>query len=293
MAWQQLSLTTSAEHAETFSALFEALGAVSVTLQDAEDQPIFEPPLGTTPVWPNTQVTALFPEQTPEQLIHLQIDQQLSHLPYQHWTCTALQEQVWERVWLDHFKPLCFADRLWICPTGQEQHPPGTVCLTLDPGLAFGTGTHPTTALCLDWLARQDLNGLTVIDYGCGSGILAIASLALGAASAVAIDIDEQALLATRANAEKNALSPNLNTYFPEQAPDTPADLVIANILAGPLLELVPVLQARVRPGGWLLLSGLLENQADAICQAYRPAFSLTQAIGDEGWCLLSGQRTG
>ncbi len=292
MAWQQLSLITNASNAAIISAFFEQMGAESVTYLDAEDQPIFEPPIDATPVWPKTQVIALFPESTVPALVKLKLDQELSEIPYHNWTEQTLADQAWERAWLEHFKPLCFANRLWICPTGQERSEPGTVCLTLDPGLAFGTGTHPTTSLCLEWLAGHDLSSLSVIDYGCGSGILAIAALALGAKSVIAVDIDRQALTATQANAEKNQLQDRLLTCLPENMPEHPSDLLIANILAGPLIELAPRLQSLVKTNGQLLLSGLLRDQAEAVCQAYLPSFSFSVTTGPDDWCLLSAART-
>ena len=187
-----------------------------------------------------------------------------------------LQDQDWERAWLEHFRPMRFGRRLWVLPGGQTAElADGDVAVELDPGLAFGTGTHATTALCLDWLGSLDLAGRRVIDVGCGSGILAIAALKLGAAGAVAIDHDPQALLATRENAARNGVADRLTVLGADAPPPEPADVVVANILAGTLIELAPQVEAMVRPGGLLALSGILAEQIDDVAAAYvRPGRS-------------------
>ncbi|MCX7088732.1 MAG: 50S ribosomal protein L11 methyltransferase, partial [Methylococcales bacterium] len=187
------------------------------------------------------------------------------------------------------FKPMLFSKKLWICPTGMEKEEPNTICMTLDPGLAFGTGTHPTTALCLEWLASHDIHDKTVIDFGCGSGILAVAALLLGAKVAYAIDIDPQALTATLANAEKNNVQDKIHCYLPEAFTGDAADIVLANILATPLIELSQTITALVKPAGQLVLSGILKEQAEAVSEAYRPAVTVNIPVIQEEWCRLDG----
>jgi ribosomal protein L11 methyltransferase len=193
---------------------------------------------------------------------------------------------------MEYYHPMKFAEKLWVCPTGQENHEAGTVCLTLDPGLAFGTGTHPTTALCLEWLASHDLTDKIVIDYGCGSGILAVAAVLLGAKHAHAIDIDPQAITATLSNAEKNQVSEKISCYLPEQFSPLAADVVLANILAKPLIELAPAIMQLVKPAGQLVLSGILNEQADSVSAAYSLQMAMNEAVSQEDWCRLDGVKT-
>ena len=193
---------------------------------------------------------------------------------------------------MDNFHPMRFGERLWIVPSWHAAPEPDAVNLLLDPGLAFGTGTHPTTSLCLQWLDAQQLQGKTLIDFGCGSGILAIAGLLLGAEHAVGTDIDIQALEASRDNAQRNQVADDrFDLYLPEQMPDTPADVLVANILAGPLVSLAPRLASLVKPGGLLALSGILAEQTDEILQAYRDDFELDPVANQEGWIRVSGRR--
>jgi ribosomal protein L11 methyltransferase len=201
-----------------------------------------------------------------------------------------LEDQVWERVWLEHFHPMQFGRRLWICPAGQRPAAQNAVIVELDPGLAFGTGTHPTTALCLEWLEGSDLAGNNLIDYGCGSGILAIAALRLGAANAIAVDHDPQALEATRDNAIKNGVHERLTVHLPADAPRQPSDLLVANILAGPLIELAPRLCGLLKPGGRFALSGILADQGAAVAAAYAPFATLGPRHQRDDWILLHGQ---
>jgi ribosomal protein L11 methyltransferase len=203
-----------------------------------------------------------------------------------------IEDQDWERSWMDNFHPMRFGERLWIVPSWHAAPEPDAVNLLLDPGLAFGTGTHPTTSLCLQWLDAQQLQGKTLIDFGCGSGILAIAGLLLGAEHAVGTDIDIQALEASRDNAQRNQVADDrFDLYLPEQMPDTPADVLVANILAGPLVSLAPRLASLVKPGGLLALSGILAEQTDEILQAYRDDFELDPVANQEGWIRVSGRR--
>jgi ribosomal protein L11 methyltransferase len=194
---------------------------------------------------------------------------------------------------MEHYRPMKFGGKLWVCPTGQEQRENGTVCLTLDPGLAFGTGTHPTTALCLEWLANNKLTGKTVIDYGCGSGILTVAAVLLGAEKAYAVDIDPQAITATEDNALKNRVEEKISCFLPEQFNriQVKADVVIANILAKPLIDMASEIADLVYPGGQLILSGILSEQADAVSEAYKPYIKMEKPEQSEDWIRLAGRK--
>jgi ribosomal protein L11 methyltransferase len=273
--------------------LFSEAGAVSVTFEDAADQPLFEPKPGETPVWDATRVVALFEADADLDAVHAQIVRQAGSTPLAGWREESLADQPWERAWLEHFRPMRFGRRLWIIPSEYpEPDEPGAVCVHLDPGLAFGSGTHATTALCLEWLDGRDLAGQTVLDYGCGSGILAVAALALGAGEAHAVDIDPQALTATRDNAEKNAVAERLCILAPEELPAAfQSDVLLANILANPLIELAPLLAGHVRRGGWIVLSGLLHEQTESVAAAYRPYFDLEPPAFREEWTRLAGRR--
>lgn len=290
MAWHQISVITDESTAPQLADYFSDLGAVSVTYTDAEDEPVYEPAIDQTKIWTNTQVTALFEIDADPDVVQTLVFNQFIGSPLNAWVSELLQDQVWERAWMEHFKPMKFADKLWVCPSGQEQDDADTVCMTLDPGLAFGTGTHPTTALCLEWLASHDLKDKVVIDFGCGSGILAIAALLLGARHAHAIDIDPQALTASQYNAEKNQVQDRISYYLPEQFTPFEADVVLANILAKPLIELSPSISQLVAKQGNLILSGILNEQADSVADAYRQlGFVVGEAVKQEDWCRLDG----
>ncbi len=290
MAWHQLSVTTTKQQAPQLSDCFSNLGAVSVTYMDAEDEPVYEPAPGETKIWRNTRVIALFELDIEPELVKLLVFKQFPESTLSDWKQEMIEDQVWERAWLEHFKPIKFADKLWVCPTGQEIHEQETVCMTLDPGLAFGTGTHPTTALCLEWLASHDIKDKTIIDYGCGSGILAVAALLLGAREAHCVDIDPQALEATQSNAEKNQVQQNIHCYLPEQFPTMQADIVIANILAQPLIELSENIAKLVNNNGSLVLSGILNEQADSVISAYQKLeLQFAAPTSQEDWCRLDG----
>lgn len=292
MTWHQLIVITDEHCASDLSDFFSDLGAVSVTYMDAEDHPVYEPLPGETKIWPSTKVIALFERDADPDLIKDLTNARFKDRRLQNWSAEVLEDQVWERRWMDYYKPMKFGRRLWVCPTGQEQHEPGTVSLTLDPGLAFGTGTHPTTALCLEWLADHDLAGKTVIDYGCGSGILAVAAILLGAREAHALDIDPQALTATEANALKNNIPDRINCFLPEQFSAFEADIVLANILAQPLIDLSEQIAGLVAPDGHLVLSGILKEQATAVIDAYRPMIELAAPTIQDDWCRLEGRKT-
>jgi len=289
MPWLQVRLAITPEQAETYEDALLEVGAVSVTFMDAEDQPIFEPDLGTTPLWSNTHLLALFEADTDETalLAHLQLLCG-GALPEHH--VERIEDQDWERSWMDGFQPMRFGQRLWIVPSWHAAPEPDAVNLLLDPGLAFGTGTHPTTALCLEWLDSQNLDNCSVLDFGCGSGILAIAALLLGAPQAAGTDIDPQALEASRDNASRNGIDPaRFPVYLPADLPQQPADVVVANILAGPLVSLAPQITALVKGGGRLALSGILAEQAEEVRAAYTSAFDLDPTAIKDGWVRISG----
>ena len=266
-----------------------ALGASSVSLADAADHPLLEPAPGETPLWPQVRLRALFPVTSDPGLVSATLMTVLA-LPAQAIRAETVEDRIWEREWLKDFRPMRFGRRLWVCPGGQAAADPDAVVLELDPGLAFGTGTHATTAMCLEWLDGTPPAGLRVLDYGCGSGILALAALKLGAASACAFDIDPQALIATRDNARRNGLAGRLEIRGAAAAPTGPFDLVLANILAGPLRMLAPEL-ARLCPAGTLLLAGLLDEQAAEVADAYSPWFDIETADRRDGWIALTGHR--
>ncbi len=298
--WLEVSATLPRERSEAAESDLLAAGAMAVTLLDAEDQPVLEPAPGETPLWPMVRITGLFPGDADP----LRVLAELSRLaPGIDWRPSRLTGRAWEREWLRDFGPLRFGRRLAVVPGGQDA-PQGSVVVRLDPGLAFGTGTHPTTALCLEWLdtlapspagAASPLAGALVVDYGCGSGILAIAALRLGARAAIGVDLDPQALLATRDNATANEVADRLTACAPEDLDvvlhGRKADILLANILAGPLHELLPEFAARLRPGGQLALSGILADQAEALSRRAATWFEIEPPEIREEWARLSGRR--
>ena len=295
MPWLQISFIVEQDQAPLLEAALENAGALAVTLGDAGDDPLLEPPPGAMPLWEGVRLTALFDDDAAGRA---QVDALAATLGPESLTppvIEQIEDRPWERVWLDEFSPTRFGRRLWVCPRGQlpdpEQIVPETVIVELDPGLAFGTGHHATTALCLEWLDAADLRGKTVLDYGCGSGILAIAALRLGASLAIAVDHDPQALEATRDNAAENEVADRIEVYAPEDQPPLTTDVLVANILAGPLVELAPRLAELVAPGGSLALSGILEDQAAAVARAYSPDFDLDPPQLREDWTLITGRR--
>jgi ribosomal protein L11 methyltransferase len=289
MAWHQLSVITDENTAPELADYFSILGAVSFTYMDAEDQPVYEPAIGETKLWRNTQVIALYELDAEPALIKTLVYTQFDDTLLHNWRQEELADQEWERAWMDYYQPMKFADKLWVCPTDQEQYEPCTVCLTLDPGLAFGTGTHPTTALCLQWLASHDLTGKTVIDYGCGSGILAVAAILLGAKEVHAVDIDPQALTATSDNALKNHVQAKIQCFLPEHFSPFQADIVLANILVKPLIDLSKQISSLLVSGGQLVLSGILFEQAESVMSVYKQEIAFELPVQQEEWIRLEG----
>lgn len=297
MPFLELSLTVRAEQQPSVEDALEELGALSITLRDADaetpdEQAIFEPGVGELPLWPTITLNALFDADADRRGLTEALSDLLPWLEPAQLAFTQVEDQDWERAWMDQFQPMAFGRRLWIYPWNIE--PPaddGIVVVRLDPGLAFGSGTHPTTALCLEWLDSLDLSGKTVTDFGCGSGILAIAALKLGAASAVGVDNDPQALTASIDNAERNAVADRLTVFLPDDFDGTPADVFVANILAGPLGELAPTFAAAAKPGAPFAISGILDGQQDELLARYGEWFDDLRVDQREDWVRISGRR--
>lgn len=292
MPWIQAHLTIDKERAPLVELLLETLGALSITLEDAGDEPMLEPLPGETPLWSHTRISGLFEGTTDPDRLRSSITQALNRDSVRQLELEVVEDRDWERAWLDNFQPIQFGQRLWICPTGKTVPEPAAVVVSLDPGLAFGTGTHPTTALCLERLDQTSLEGKTLIDYGCGSGILAIAALKLGARQAIAVDHDPQAIVATRTNADRNQVNDRLETRLTDDFTPLQADIVVANILANILVELAPAIISLVKPGGLLILSGILQNQAKPVTDAYEKAICFDAPVQREGWIRMDGVKS-
>jgi len=290
MAWLQLHYPCEQSQIELIEEVLLALGAYSVSLTDAADEPLFEPPPGATPLWQQMMVTALFAADTDQDALLLQLADQIGDIP-EGLYLEPLEDKPWERAWMDDFHPMQFGNRLWIVPSWAEAPNPNAVNLRLDPGLAFGTGTHETTSLCLTWLEGLDLTGKTLLDFGCGSGVLAIAALLLGAKEVYACDIDPQAIIATRENAKLNGVENRLHCMLPEALPQQQYQVIVANILAEPLVELAPQLLNYCQPNGVFGLSGILLDQAPLVRQAYEEDATLYPDTHLGEWVLVQGQR--
>jgi ribosomal protein L11 methyltransferase len=300
---------------EAAEAACFACGATSVTFVDSRDDPILEPLPGEFRLWPATRMQALFVSAVADargagatsigevaaDVLEAQYRAETEHLaqllsevlgiPAALIHARVVEDRAWEREWLKDFHAMRFGERLWICPNHEQVADPNAVVVKMDPGLAFGTGTHPTTALCLEWLDRSPMAGARVIDYGCGSGILAVASVKLGAADAHCFDIDPQALIATRDNAESNGVSAHVLLHSSTESLPEGVDVLLSNILSGPLCELAPRFAALVRPGGDLVLAGLMESEVSDVTRAYNACFDIRPFGQREGWVGLSGRR--
>ena len=292
--WQELHFTTRKDQVEPLEDWLFARGALSITLEDEADQPLLEPGPGETPLWDAVRLTALFAG-------HQDLMTLLSEVPSELCTqvpavAVPVADREWTRVWEDQFHPLQMGERLWVCPSWTPPPNPEAINILLDPGLAFGTGTHPTTAMCLRALDADLPPGKRVVDYGCGSGILGIASARLGATAVLGVDNDPQAITASRDNARRNEVPDDAFTVVLPQddvvaAWQASADWVVANILAGPLVALAPMLTSLMAPEGRLLLAGLLADQAEAVIEAYAPGVALSIADQQEEWVLLAGAK--
>ena len=295
MPWIQLKIPADPDSADQLEDVLMGMGADAVSMEDAADQPLYEPDHGTTPLWSQTTVTGLFQSSYDiaelcsniRDAWHQQTQQSLADIDV-----TLVEDKDWARAWMDDFHPLRFGERLWIVPSWHDAPDPDAANLLLDPGLAFGTGTHDTTALCLQWLDGADVQGKQVIDYGCGSGILGLAALLLGADHVMGVDTDPQALEASRENARRNEVDESrLSLYLPKDEPDALADITLANILAQPLIGLAPHLAAKTRPGGDIVLSGILNHQARDVMTAYEPWFIMDEPEQQGEWIRLTGRR--
>lgn len=297
MPWLELSLRCRAHDESRLELALQDCGALSVTLLDAADaeneRAILEPGVGETPLWPEIIMTALFDADSNEDLLLQSLEAFDEELDLSSAQFTRVEDQDWERAWMDQFKPMKFGERTWIVPWNLEvpDEAKGQVLIRLDPGLAFGSGTHPTTALCLQWLDSIDLKNKTMLDFGCGSGILALAALKLGAKSAVGVDNDPQALIATHDNAERNEVGKSLKVYLPEDEPDATYLVVVANILASALESLASLLAKRTQAGGLIALSGILQGQETDLLEHYSQWFDELQATQLEDWMRITGRR--
>ncbi len=270
-----------------------ANGAQAVTYRDGADTPIFEPRPGDVILWEHTLATGLFDAEADIKAIIANLKQSNVFDSDLQYKVDPLEDKDWEREWMDNFHPIRFGEQLWICPSWRDIPDPSAVNILLDPGMAFGTGTHPTTAMCLRWLDANPPKGKSTLDFGCGSGILGIAALLFNAKHAIGIDIDQQALIATKDNAARNGVINKFDVFLPSEQPQTQVDLVLANVLAGPLRELSDTILAFVKPGGQLVLSGILERQVGDVMAAYQPDITFDTPVIDGDWAMLSGTRVG
>ena len=292
MTWLQLRLYTQRDSVAALEDQLLACGAVAVTLEDNADQPLLEPGVGETPLWNQTRLTGLYPADSDMHAVLAQLPAQV----LENHRVEILEDKDWAREWMQHFQPMRFGEQLWVCPSWLEPPHAGAVNLLLDPGLAFGTGTHPTTAMCLRQLDGMPLRGQTVVDYGCGSGILAVAALKLGAARALGVDNDPQALTASAENSRRNGVQQaQFKVALPQQVAmadwGQQADLVVANILSGPLVDLSDTLISFLKPGGDLLMAGLLSSQSETLRAHYTPVIQLSVVDQQDDWVCLRGKR--
>lgn len=292
MPWWQLTVHCDIQELENTEQILQQLGAQSLTIADAGNEPLYEPLPGETPLWSNSTITGLFDQTSTLETLYDELVNQLPEHQVSSIQKHQLDDQQWERAFLDQFEPVKFGHKLWICPSWIEPPEPDGCNIILDPGIAFGTGSHPTTALCLEFLDQHPPLEQSVLDFGCGSGILAIAAFKLGAAKVSCIDIDPQAVKATADNAGRNDINPkDLNISLPNIQTIRPVEYLIANILSGPLIELEEQFASLTVPGARLLLSGILSNQVDGITQAYQRHFELDAVRMKENWCCVSGIR--
>ena len=291
MPWQRLIIDTERALAQRLDDWLAEQGAVSVSLQDSGDEPLFDLAQTEKPLWTRTTVVALFEADARVDDIMAALERDLAPAAVPPWRKEQLEDQEWERVWLERFRPIHVAGKLWVSPHDMKPPDADAITVYIDPGLAFGTGTHATTLLCLQWLCAQDLSGRTVLDYGCGSGILAIAALKLGARAAWGVDNDPTAVEVALENARANDVADRFSAFLPETLPpDHVADVTVANILAEPLIELAPQLIRLTAGDGRIALSGILADQADVVRKSYDTAFTLQMETLD-GWARLSGPR--
>lgn len=293
MTWQQLKIQIAPEQLNPVEQRLLDHGALSITYLGSEDQPIFQKEPGSTPLWDNTCLVSLFDKNTDlgDLLKWLATHPAVNNKSKLE--IETIQDQEWERTWMADFHPMQFGENLWICPSWETPPDPDAVNIILDPGLAFGSGRHATTSLCLKWLERTLVKHAEVIDYGCGSGVLAIAAALLGADRVHAVDNDPQAIAATVDNSYRNEISDSVITaYLPEALPELQVDILLANILAEPLMDLTAKFADLVKPGGKLVLSGLLEDQIESVMASYKRWFDMDEPVLEQEWVRISGTRT-
>ncbi|NKC15682.1 MAG: 50S ribosomal protein L11 methyltransferase [Gammaproteobacteria bacterium] len=291
MGWRRLSIVAGESMADAIAEALERSGAGAVSLLDAGDQPLYEPALGTTPIWAATRIEGLYEESVDWEAIAAGISARLGLCGAQ-WICHRLEDRTWERAWMDRFRPMRFGERLWIYPSNYGIPDGLRTVVRLDPGLAFGTGTHPTTALCLEAIERRAMPAERIVDYGCGCGVLALAALCLGGSHAWFFDTDAQALTAAHDNAERNEWVHQMTMVTDrEQLSTVHPDLLLANILAGPLVALAPELSQLLAPGGTIVLSGILVEQAEPVAAAYTSRLELVDMHEREGWVCITATR--
>jgi ribosomal protein L11 methyltransferase len=287
-SWLQTQLEVPRDSIASTEALLEALGALVSWTESASDEEILEPAPGAVPLWAEVRITALFAAETSKDDLASALQAGLAST-LRGLSFSMVQDRDWDADWRRQLRPLRFGKRLWICPVGQACPAADGISVILEPGLAFGTGTHPTTAMCLAWLDGIPLAGERVLDYGCGSGILAIAALALGADTCLGVDIDPQALLASRDNALRNSCSERLALCMPADCPAEIHTVIVANILSGPLVRLAPELRRYAGPATRIALSGILAEQSAEVVAAFRPWVRLNLTAQQDDWVLLTG----
>ena len=297
MKWLQIHITVEKSQVEFTETLLESLGAVSVTLDDAENQDLLEPLPGETPLWDKVIVTGIYAQEDDEQIDVTALETFIrTQLPTEPMRSEFMEDQEWERTWMDAYEPIQIGEKYWIVPEWMEAPEADAVNIKLDPGLAFGTGNHASTFLCLQWLGKTDVKDKIVIDYGCGSGILGVAALLLGAKKVYATDIDPQAVLATQQNADLNGVLDKLYVGLPEEfnkeLADQKADVFVANILAGPLMALAADFSTLIKSEGAFALAGVIEEQVDDVSRVYSEFFDILDVEKRDGhWCRISGKR--
>lgn len=297
MKWLQIHITVEQAQVDFTETLLSSLGAVSVTLDDAENQDLLEPLPGETPLWNKVIVTGIYAQEEGEDIDVTALETFiLTQLPTEPMRSEFLEDQVWERSWMDYYEPIQIGEKYWIVPEWIEPPEADAVNIKLDPGLAFGTGNHASTFLCLQWLGKTDVKDKVVIDYGCGSGILGVAALLLGAKKVYATDIDPQAVLATKQNAELNGVLENLYVGLPEEFnaefKNQQADILVANILAGPLMSLAKEFSTLIKSEGEFALAGVIEEQVTDVSSIYSEFFDIVEVEKrEETWCRISGSR--
>ena len=290
MPFYELTVQVAQKQVELIDSMLSEAGAVGVTYVDAKDVPIYEPKPGEMPLWNDIKLIALFDDEASMEMASQTL--QRAHPELQQLK-TQLKDRVWERVWMEHFKPIRFGANSWVIPDGYEVVDPEAVNLILDPGLAFGTGTHETTALCLKWLDQHDVKGKQLVDFGCGSGILAVMALLQGAQQVICVDIDDQAIQATRQNAEKNGVGAGIQVVSPENVHNIKnQDGILANILAEPLLAFCDDFYQMLKPGGFIVLSGILESQKNIICEKYASRFIDIECEIEQDWVRVGANRS-